>query len=460
VVTADPDSSDPAAAGPRPPESRDPRPLATEPLTCPRASLPVGQGQGFWRTALQMCGPAYLVAVGYMDPGNWATDLAAGSRFGFGLLWVVALSSLMAMVLQSLCCRLGIATGQDLAQGCRLWLPPSWRLPLWLLAEVAIVACDLAELVGSAIALQLLFGLPLPWGVLLTAADTLLLLALQRFGMRRLEALIIALVALVGACFAIELMLLQPNWHAVAAGFLPQAASLRDGEQLYLAAGILGATVMPHNLYLHSSLVQTRRWPLQPGASQRALRFATLDAVLALSLAFLVNAAILILAGGAFHQAAAPVEDLRQAYRLLTPLLGTSLASLLFAVALLAAGQSATITATLAGQVVMEGFLSLRLPDWQRRLLTRALALIPAMATVMLLGDSATAQLLVMSQVVLSLQLPFAVIPLVHFCGQRGLMGELRSPAWLQALSWLCAAVIVLINTSLLLALLRSAGLR
>jgi manganese transport protein len=407
-----------------------------------------------------MCGPAYLVAVGYMDPGNWATDLAAGSRFGFGLLWVVALSSLMAMVLQSLCCRLGIATGQDLAQGCRLWLPPSWRLPLWLLAEVAIVACDLAELVGSAIALQLLFGLPLPWGVLLTAADTLLLLALQRFGMRRLEALIIALVALVGACFAIELMLLQPNWHAVAAGFLPQAASLRDGEQLYLAAGILGATVMPHNLYLHSSLVQTRRWPLQPGASQRALRFATLDAVLALSLAFLVNAAILILAGGAFHQAAAPVEDLRQAYRLLTPLLGTSLASLLFAVALLAAGQSATITATLAGQVVMEGFLSLRLPDWQRRLLTRALALIPAMATVMLLGDSATAQLLVMSQVVLSLQLPFAVIPLVHFCGQRGLMGELRSPAWLQALSWLCAAVIVLINTSLLLALLRSAGLR
>jgi manganese transport protein len=242
---------------------------------------------------------------------------------------------------------------------------------------------------------------------------------------------------------------------------IPQAASLRDGEQLYLAAGILGATVMPHNLYLHSSLVQTRRWPVEPGASRRALRFATLDAVLALSLAFLVNAAILILAGGAFHQAvAAPVEDLRQAYRLLTPLLGTSLASVLFAVALLAAGQSATITATLAGQVVMEGFLNLRLPDWQRRLLTRALALVPAMATVMLLGDAATAQLLVLSQVVLSLQLPFAVIPLVHFCGQRGLMGELRSPPWLQAVSWLCAAVIVLINASLLLALLRLTGLR
>ena len=443
------------------PESRGQRPLAEDSLTSPRGSLPVGQGQGFWPTALQMFGPAYLVAVGYMDPGNWATDLAAGSRFGFGLLWVVALSSLVAMVLQSLCCRLGIATGQDLAQGCRSWLPPRWRLPLWLLAEVAIVACDLAELVGSAIALQLLFGLPLPWGVLLTAADTLLLLALQRFGMRRLEALIIALVALVGACFAIELLLLQPDWSAVAAGLLPQATSLRDGEQLYLAAGILGATVMPHNLYLHSSLVQTRRWPVEPGASRRALRFATLDAVLALSLAFLVNAAILILAGGAFHQAvAAPVEDLRQAYRLLTPLLGTSLASVLFAVALLAAGQSATITATLAGQVVMEGFLNLRLPDWQRRLLTRALALVPAMATVMLLGDAATAQLLVLSQVVLSLQLPFAVIPLVHFCGQRGLMGELRSPPWLQAVSWLCAAVIVLINASLLLALLRLTGLR
>ncbi|MFN7899590.1 MAG: Nramp family divalent metal transporter [Synechococcaceae cyanobacterium] len=424
-------------------------------------TLSIAPGQGFWRTARQMFGPAYLVAVGYMDPGNWATDLAAGSRFGFGLLWVVALSSLMAMVLQSLCCRLGIATGQDLAQGCRLWLPPRWRLPLWLLAEVASVACDLAELVGSAIALQLLFGLPLPWGVLLTAADTLLLLALQRFGIRRLEALIIALVALVGACFAIELLLLQPDWSAVAAGFMPQVASLRDGEQLYLAAGILGATVMPHNLDLHSSLVQTRRWPDVPGALQQALRFASLDAVLALSLAFLVNAAILILAGGAFHQAVAvPVEDLRQAYRLLTPLLGTSLASVLFAVALLAAGQSATITATLAGQVVMEGFLRLRLPDWQRRLLTRGLALVPAMATVILLGDAATAHLLVLSQVVLSLQLPFAVIPLVHFCGRRGLMGELRSPIWLQMLSWLCAAVIVLINVSLLLALLRVVGLR
>lgn len=291
----------------------------------------------------------------------------------------------------------------------------------------------------------------------LTAADTLLLLALQRFGVRRLEALIIALVALVGACFAVELLLLQPNWPAVAAGFIPQPSSLRDGEQLYLAAGILGATVMPHNLYLHSSLVQSRRWPEHPRARHWALRFATADALLALLLAFLVNAAILVLAGGAFHNTLdQPVEDLSQAYHLLTPLLGTSLASALFGVGLLAAGQSSTVTATLAGQVVMEGFLNLRLPDWQRRLLTRGLALIPALATVLVLGDQATNQLLVLSQVVLSLQLPFAVIPLVVFCGRRGLMADLTAPRWLQLISWCCAAVIVLINGSLLLAVLRS----
>jgi manganese transport protein len=427
------------------------------PPAAERVPLHLHSGRPDWRTLLRVLGPAYLVAVGYMDPGNWATDLAAGSRYGYSLLWVVALSSLMAMVLQSLCCRLGIATGMDLAQACRRWLPERWRLPLWLLAEVAIVACDLAELVGSAIALQLLFGLPLPWGVALTAADTLLLLALQRFGVRRLEALIIALVALVGACFAVELLLLQPSWPAVAAGFLPQHSSLRDPEQLYLAAGILGATVMPHNLYLHSSLVQSRRWPEHPRARHWALRFATADALLALLLAFLVNAAILVLAGGAFHNTLGqPVQDLSQAYHLLTPLLGTSLASVLFGVGLLAAGQSSTVTATLAGQVVMEGFLDLRLPDWQRRLLTRCLALIPALATVLMLGDQATNQLLVLSQVVLSLQLPFAVIPLVLFCGRRGLMADLTAPRWLQLISWCCAALIVLINGSLLLAVLRS----
>ena len=420
-----------------------------------------GQGDGLtldrprdrlsWSVALRMFGPAYLVAVGYMDPGNWATDLAAGSRYGYGLLWVVAASSLMAMVLQSLCCRLGIATGLDLAQASRRLLPDAWRIPLWLLAEVAIVACDLAELVGSAIALQLLFGLPLPWGVALTAGDTLLLLALQHFGLRRLEALIIALVAMVGACFAWELALLKPNWMQVAAGFVPQPSVLRDGQQLYIAAGILGATVMPHNLYLHSALVNTRRWPEHPPSKPLLLRLANLDSVMALSFAFLVNAAILVLASGAFHGVVAePVEDLHQAHTLLSPLLGTTLAGTVFAVALLAAGQSSTVTATMAGQVVMEGFLNLRLPDWQRRLITRALALIPAMATVMLLGDEATAHLLVLSQVVLSLQLPFAVIPLVQFCSRSGLMGALRAPIWLQGISWLCAAMIVIVNTSLL----------
>ena len=427
------------------------------PPAAEQVPLHLPSGSPDWRTFLRVLGPAYLVAVGYMDPGNWATDLAAGSNYGYSLLWVVALSSLMAMVLQSLCCRLGIATGLDLAQACRRWLPPRWRLPLWLLSEVAIVACDLAELVGSAIALKLLFGLPLPWGVALTTADTLLLLALQRFGVRRLEALIIAMVALVGACFTVELLLLQPSWPAVAVGLVPQADSLRDGTQLYLAAGILGATVMPHNLYLHSSLVQSRRWPEHPRARHWALRYATADAVLALLLAFLVNAAILVLAAGAFHGALSqPVEDLSEAYHLLTPLLGSSLASVLFGVGLLAAGQSSTVTATLAGQVVMEGFLDLRLPDWQRRLLTRSLALIPAMATVLVLGDQATNQLLVLSQVVLSLQLPFAVIPLVLFCSRSGLMGELTAPRWLQLIGWCCAALIVLINGSLLLFVLRS----
>ena len=338
-------------------------------------------------TLLRVVGPAYLVAVGYMDPGNWATDLAAGSTYGYSLLWVVALSSLMAVLLQSLCCRLGIATGLDLAQACRRLLPRGWVIPLWLLAEVAIVACDLAELVGTALALQLLFGLPLPVGVLVTAFDTLVLLGLQRFGIRRLEALVISLVALVGACFAVEMLLLRPDVASVLGGLVPRLDSLRNSSQLYLAAGILGATVMPHNLYLHSSLVQTRRWSTGPEMRQRALRFATLDTVIALALAFLVNASILVLAAGSFYGLpGAPVTDLSEAHRLLSPLLGTTAAGLLFGIALLAAGQSSTLTATLAGQIVMEGFLEIRLPQWKRRLLTRSLALVPAMLTVLLLA--------------------------------------------------------------------------
>ena len=430
-------------------------PLGNSAPVTPRV-VDVPAGLGTLRTFLRVLGPGYLVAVGYMDPGNWATDLAAGSQFGYRLLWVIGLSSLMAMVLQSLCCRLGIATRMDLAEACSRLLPRSWRIPLWLLAEMAIIACDLAELVGSAIALQLLFGLPLPWGVGLTAADTLLLLALQRFGVRRLEALVIALVALVGGCFAVEMFLLQPDLGQVGQGFLPQSSSLRDGTQLFLAAGILGATVMPHNLYLHSSLVQTRHWSAAAGETRRALAFSTWDTLIALSLALLINVSILVLAAGSFYgRLPQPVTDLSEAYRLLTPMLGTSLASVLFGVALLAAGQSSTLTATMAGQIVMEGFLQIRLPDWKRRLLTRGLALIPAMATVILFGERATTNLLVLSQVVLSLQLPFAVIPLVWFCGRQGLMGDLKAPLWLQAAGWICASVIVLINLSMLSAVLR-----
>ena len=418
------------------------------------ASVKIPPGPPGLATFLKVLGPAYLVAVGYMDPGNWATDLAAGSTSGYALLWVVAFSSAMAMVLQSLCCRLGIATGLDLAQACRQLLPSGWRLPLWLLAEVAMIATDLAELVGSAIALKLLFGLPLAWGVSLTAADTLLLLALQHQGLRRLEALVIAMVALIGACFVVELVLLKPDWVAVAHGFVPNPLAMANHQQLFLAAGILGATVMPHNLYLHSSLVKTRQWPDHPKARHWALRLATADMAIALAMAFLVNAAILVLAGGAFYGQGLPlVTDLGQAYQLLTPMLGTSMASLAFGVALLAAGQSSTITGTLAGQVVMEGFLDLRLPLWQRRLLTRGMALIPALATVLLLGEGATNQLLVLSQVVLSLQLPFAAVPLVWFCGQARTMGNLRSPVALQLLSWLCIGTIVTINLSLLISL-------
>ncbi|MFM8525047.1 MAG: Nramp family divalent metal transporter [Cyanobacteriota bacterium] len=427
------------------------------PTSRDRAVVRVPSGLGPWSTFARVFGPATLVAVGYMDPGNWATDLTAGSTSGYGLLWVVLSSSLMALLLQSLCCRLGIATGFDLAQASARLLPSWSRIPLWLMAEGAIVACDLAELVGSAIALQLLFGVPLLWGVVLTAADTLLLLMLQRFGVRRLEALVLALVALVAGCFALELVLLRPDWGAVVAGLVPRPDRLRQPELLLLAAGILGATVMPHNLYLHSSLVQSRQWSDQPGVRHRALRYATLDSLVALTLAALVNGAILILAAGSFHgRPGEVVTDLSQAYTLLTPVLGTSLASLLFGVALLASGQSSTLTATLAGQVVMDGFLKLRLPDWQRRLLTRSLALIPAVLSLVLLGDRSTTTLLVLSQVVLSLQLPFAVIPLVAFCSRRRLMGDLQAPLWLQIMGWACAGLIVLVNLSLLLSLFRS----
>jgi manganese transport protein len=403
------------------------------------------------RRLLSFVGPGYLVAVGYMDPGNWATDLAGGSAFGYTLLSVVLLSNLMAILLQSLAARLGIATGRDLAQACRDHYPPLVNHTLWLLCELAIIACDLAEVIGTAIALQLLFGLPLALGALLTGLDVLLVLLLQQKGFRWLEAFIISLISLIAVCFAIELALARPELAAVAAGFVPDPAILTDPAKLYIAIGILGATVMPHNLYLHSAIVQTRRWAPTPEGRREAVRFATIDSTVALSFALFINAAILILAAATFHATGQTgVAEIQDAYHLLAPTLGVAAASTLFALALLASGQNSTVTATLAGQIVMEGFLRLRLRPWLRRAVTRLVAIAPVIAIAWLYGESGTAQLLILSQVVLSLQLPFAVVPLVRFVTDRRKMGELVVPGWLGGLAWAVAAVIIALNAKLL----------
>ena len=410
-----------------------------------------GRGQP-WRKMAAYAGPGYLVAGGYMDPGNWATDLAGGSAFGYTLLSVILLSNLMAIVLQSLAARLGIATGRDLASACRDSYPRPVALSLWFLCEMAIIACDLAEVIGTAIGLQLLFGLPLVWGVSLTALDVLLILALQKRGFRRLEAFVVALLVIIAGCFAYELAMAGPDWRAVAGGFAPRAEVLTNPAMLYIAIGILGATVMPHNLYLHSAIVQTRSFDESEAGRREAVRYATIDSTVALMLALFINAAILILAAAAFHTTGrTEVAEIQDAYQLLTPVLGAAAASTLFAVALLASGQNSTVTATLAGQVVMEGFLRLRLPPWIRRLATRLLAIIPAVTVAALYGESGTARLLVLSQVVLSMQLPFAVIPLVHFTADRAKMGGLAAPRWLSVLAWAMAAVIVVLNLKLLL---------
>jgi manganese transport protein len=415
-----------------------------------RRSLP-GPGRGFWRRLLAFIGPGYLVAVGYMDPGNWATDIAGGSAFGYTLLSVVLLSSLMAMLLQGLALRLGIATGRDLAQACRDRFSRPVVLALWLLCEVAIIACDLAEVVGTAIALKLLFGLPLLAGALLTTLDTLLVLLLQRYGFRRLEAFIMSLLAIIALCFAVELALAQPVWGDVLKGLMPTTEIVTNPQMLLIAIGILGATVMPHNLYLHSALVQTRRVEPTVAGKQEATRLATIDSTVALVLAFFVNAAILIVAAAAFHVAGRnDVADIEQAHALLAPLLGVPVASAIFAVALLASGQNSTVTATLAGQIVMEGFLELRLPPWLRRMVTRLLAVVPAVVVLAIFGDGGTTPLLILSQVVLSLQLPFAVLPLVLFTGDRRLMGALVTPPAWRVLAWLVAAAIVGLNLTLL----------
>jgi manganese transport protein len=414
-------------------------------------SIHVPRGAGFWRKALAFAGPGYLVAVGYMDPGNWASDLAGGSQFGYALLSVILLSNLMAMLLQALAVRLGIATGRDLAQACRDHYSYPTAIVLWVLCEVAIAACDLAEVIGSAIALNLLFGIPLIWGVCLTALDVLLILFLHQKGFRWLEAVVIGLVAVVGGCFAMELFLSRPDMGAVAQGLVPSTEILSNPTMLYIAIAILGATVMPHNLYLHSSIVQTRRYGEDVESKREAIRFSTFDSTVALLFAFFINGAILILSAATFHFAGFhQVADIADAHRLLAPLLGTTMASVLFAVALLASGQNSTITGTLAGQIVMEGFLNLRLAPWLRRLVTRGIAIVPAVIVTALYGAKGTVALLLLSQVILSLQLSFAVIPLVQFTSDRKKMGALVIRPYTKVVAWVVAVVIAGLNAWLL----------
>ena len=411
-----------------------------------RDTVQVPQGGPGWRRWMAVAGPALLVSVGYMDPGNWATDIAGGSRYEYRLLWVLLMSNLMAIMLQSLSARLGIVRRRDLAQASRETYPAAVNLPLYLLAEIAIAACDLAEVIGSAIALKLLFGLPLLAGVLITTFDVLLLLLLTRFGIRKLEALILSLVVTIGLAFLVEVFLARPDWGLLSQGFIP---ALPDSGALYISIGILGATIMPHNLYLHSALVQTRIFSGKDGVKQ-AIRLNTLDSAFALNLAFFVNAAILVMAAAVFfkhgHYEVAEIQD---AHRLLEPIVGAAIAPIAFAVALLASGQSSTITGTLAGQIVMEGYLDIRIRPWLRRMITRLVAVIPAVITILWFGENATGGLLVLSQVVLSLQLPFAVIPLIHFVSDRRKMGTFVIGPWLKAGAWLAAAIILGLNLKL-----------
>jgi manganese transport protein len=408
-------------------------------------------GATWFRKLLAFAGPGYLVAVGYMDPGNWATDLAGGSRFGYTLLSVILLSNLMAVLLQGLASKLGIVTGRDLAQACRDHYSRRTGLVLWLLCELAIAACDLAEVIGTAIALNLLFGISLHVGIAITAFDVMIVLFLQNKGFRLLEALVIALIAVVGGCFVFELFISRPDMGEVARGFVPTADIVRNPEMLYIAIGILGATVMPHNLYLHSSIVQTRKYAENAEGKREAVRFAFLDSTIALTFALFINAAILIVAAATFHRTGnTQVAEIQDAYKLLTPLLGVGGASAVFALALLASGQNSTLTGTLAGQIVMEGFLDLRIRPWLRRLITRAIAIVPASIVAILYGESGTAKLLVFSQVVLSLQLSFAVFPLVQFTSDRAKMGEFANSTPLKVAAYLVAAVIASLNLWLL----------
>jgi manganese transport protein len=408
------------------------------------------QHGSLWRKLLAFLGPGYLVAVGYMDPGNWATSLAGGSRFGYALLTVALLSNLMAIVLQSLCTRLGVGAGRDLAQACRDSFPRWVSFPLWLSAEIAITATDLAEVIGTAIGLNLLFHIPLEIGVIITAADVFLILALQAFGFRWIEAFVVAMLGVIAACFAVQIAMADPDWGGVLRGFAPTREIIANPQMLYLALGILGATVMPHNLYLHSGLVQTRRYGNSVPEKREAIKLATIDSTIALCLALTINASILILAAATFHRTGqVDVAELDQAHSFLAPLLGSTLAPTLFAVALLCCGLNSTITATLSGQIVMEGFLNLRIAPWLRRMVTRMIAIVPAVVVTIWAGEKGTGQLLILSQVVLSLQLPFAVVPLVMFTASRSKMGPFVAPRWLTVLAALTAAIIIALNAKL-----------
>lgn len=414
-------------------------------------TVPVARSGPPWRRLIAFLGPGYMVAVGYMDPGNWATSIAGGAEFGYTLLAIALLSNIMAIILQSLAARLAIGSGRDLAQACRDGFPQWAAYPLWALAELAIVATDVAEVIGTAIGLKLLFGIPLALGVAITAMDVFIVLLLQRFGFRYLESFIIAGLAVIALCFAVQLALADPEWSAVFAGFIPRTEIVTNPQMLYLALGIIGATVMPHNLYLHSAIVGTRDFGRSVPERREALKFATIDSTVALMLALTINAAILILAAATFHKAGlSDVADLSRAFDLLAPLLGSALAPTLFAVALLACGLNSTVTATLAGQAVMEGFIDMKLPPWLRRLTTRLVAIIPASAVTIFAGEAATGKLLVFSQVVLSLQLPFAVVPLVYFTAQRSKLGALAAPRWLTAVAALVAVIIIALNMKLI----------
>jgi manganese transport protein len=415
-------------------------------------SVVVPMTASFWRKLIAFSGPGFLVAVGYMDPGNWATDLAGGAKFGYSLLAVILVSNFMAIMLQHLCIKLGISTGRDLAQACRdhYSTPVVWFL--WIICELAIAACDLAEVVGSAIGLQLLFKIPLVWGCFITATDVMLVLYLQTKGFRYIEAIVIALIAVIGTCFAAELIFARPSAAGILAGFVPGPHIIVNQGMLYVSIGILGATVMPHNLYLHSSIVQTRKFEQTPAGRRQAIQFATIDSTVALMFALFINASILILSAAAFHWSGhQDVAEIQDAYRLLSPLLGVGIASILFAVALLASGQNSTLTGTLAGQIVMEGFLNLRIKPWLRRLITRLIAIIPAVLVIGIFGEGKTTDLLVASQVALSMQLGFAVWPLMRFTSEKAKMGEFANRLWLKILGWTTAGIIIVLNLKLLL---------